>query len=543
MRIGRVAAAAPAAALAARVDEDVDVSGQRPRDVLPGQTAAAAVALELHHGGQRAVRVERARHPGVHRLAAEPREDHVLDEQLRHGSVGGGELGPSAGRARLLDRAEPERVEVGRLLHLRAESDQFGVGQVGDRHRSRFRRVFLNCASGGGVHLPSDGVGDIVAQRPRDRRQPPLPPACAAAVCDSGSMAAPARPTLDAIAREASVSLSTVSKVLNGRPGVSPSTRRRVEDLLHDSGYARRGVDAERGETVELVIENLASEWSVEVIRGVERVARENGLPWSSPRSATTTRSARSSITGVLRRKPVASRPAVLEPHRRPPPAAAHPEHPVRRRRPRGRPSGEDVPAIGATNWAGGLAATRHLLRSVIGASRAIGGPSDLMCSRARVAGYQAALQEAGIPVPREVGSGGFSREDGEREGRRLLGRGRDRPTAIVCANDMQALGVYDAAFALGLDVPRDLSVVGFDDAPSASWARPPLTTIRQPLQEMAEEATRLALRLRAGDAESTRWSWRPPWSSAARPHLRAQIGRPRKLRPHSPLDPLHGPR
>ncbi|MGN6761664.1 MAG: LacI family DNA-binding transcriptional regulator [Leifsonia sp.] len=73
-------------------------------------------------------------------------------------------------------------------------------------------------------------------------------------------MAPSTRPTLDAIAREASVSLSTVSKVLNGRPGVSPETRRRVEELLHESGYARPGLDADRGDTLELVIEKPATE-------------------------------------------------------------------------------------------------------------------------------------------------------------------------------------------------------------------------------------------------------------------------------------------
>ncbi|MGO4536642.1 LacI family DNA-binding transcriptional regulator [Leifsonia sp. 2MCAF36] len=316
-------------------------------------------------------------------------------------------------------------------------------------------------------------------------------------------MPAATRPTLEAIAREASVSLSTVSKVLNGRPGVSPSTRRRVEDLLHDSGYARRGVDAERGDTVELVIENLASEWSVEVIRGVERVARENGLAMVLSTIGDYHAVGDELITGVLRRKPVA---IVLQfsnltaDHRRQLRTRNIPFVVVD---PAGDPPA-DVPAIGATNWAGGLAATRHLVALGHRRIAAIGGPADLMCSRARLAGYHAALQEAGIPVPSAIGGGGFSREDGEREGRRLLG-GADRPTAIVCANDMQALGVYDAAFALGLEVPRDVSVVGFDDAPSASWARPPLTTIRQPLQEMAEEATRLALRLRAGEVESTR--------------------------------------
>jgi LacI family xylobiose transport system transcriptional regulator len=308
---------------------------------------------------------------------------------------------------------------------------------------------------------------------------------------------------LEAIAREASVSLSTVSKVLNGRPGVSAATRRRVEELLHDSGYARRGVDAERGETVELVIEDLASEWSVAVIRGVERVSRENGLALTLSTIGDYHAVGEELITGVLRRKPVA---IVLQfsnltaDHRRQLRTRNIPFVVVD---PAGDPP-PDVPAIGATNWAGGVAATRHLL--ALGHTRiaAIGGPADLLCSRARLAGYQSALQEAGVRVPGQARAAGFSREDGEREGRRLLS-GPDRPTAIVCGNDMQALGVCDAAFALGLDVPRDLSVVGFDDAPSASWARPPLTTVRQPLQEMAEEATRLALRLRAGDVENSR--------------------------------------
>lgn len=318
-------------------------------------------------------------------------------------------------------------------------------------------------------------------------------------------MTAPARPTLEAIAREASVSLSTVSKVLNGRPGVSTATRRRVEELLHDSGYARRGVDAERGDAVELVIEDLASEWSVEVIRGVERVTRESGLAMTLSTIGDYHAVGDGLITGVLRRKPVA---IVLQFSN----LTAEHRRQLRTRNipfvvvdPAGDPP-PDVPAIGATNWTGGVTATRHLLGLGHRRIAVIGGPEDLLCSRARVAGYQSALQEAGIPVdPGMFGSGGFSRADGEREALRLLQRGSERPTAIVCGNDMQALGVYDAAFALGLDVPGDLSVVGFDDAPSAAWARPPLTTIHQPLQEMAEEATRLALRLRAGEVDSTR--------------------------------------
>lgn len=312
------------------------------------------------------------------------------------------------------------------------------------------------------------------------------------------------RPTLAAIAREASVALSTVSKVLNGRPGVSADTRARVEELLHDSGYARRGLAPERGGLVELVVQDLASEWSVEIVRGVERVTRAAGLVLALSVLAEHHQSESEWIAGVLQRKPVA---VVLQF------ANLTAEH---RRQLRTRnipfvvvdPAGDpppDVPAIGATNWSGGVAATRHLLD--LGHTRiaVVSGPPDLMCSRARIAGYQSAMEEAGASAdPALAGAGQFTRQDGEREAIRLLSL-PERPTAVVAGNDLQALGICDAAFALGLDVPGDLSVVGFDDVPPSRWARPPLTTIRQPLQEMAEEATRLALRLREGDVESTR--------------------------------------
>ncbi|CAM5495215.1 LacI family DNA-binding transcriptional regulator [Leifsonia shinshuensis] len=316
--------------------------------------------------------------------------------------------------------------------------------------------------------------------------------------------AGPSRPTLDAIAQRAAVSLSTVSKVLNGRPGVSAPTRARVEELLHDSGYARRGALPERGGLVELVVADLLSEWSVEIIRGVERITREAGFVLALSALGDHLEPGGDWISGVLSRKPVA---VILQF------SNLTAEH---RQRLRTRnipfvvvdPAGDpppDVPAIGATNWAGGVTATRHLLDLGHERIAVVSGPPDLMCSRARVGGYQSALAEAGLPAdPALAGGGEFSRADGEREGRRLLDRA-DRPTAIVCGNDLQALGVMDAAFALGLDVPGDVSVVGFDDVAPASWARPALTTVRQPLQEMAEVATRTALRLRDGDLENTR--------------------------------------
>jgi LacI family xylobiose transport system transcriptional regulator len=157
---------------------------------------------------------------------------------------------------------------------------------------------------------------------------------------------------------------------------------------------------------------------------------------------------------------------------------------------------GADEPSIGATNWQGGLAATRHLVELGHRRIGAISGPSRMMCSRARVDGYRAALETAGVPFdPHLIKTGDFHHEAGYRLGLELLRR-PDRPTAIFAGNDLQAVGIYEAARELGLRIPEDLSVVGFDDVPVARWVGPPLTTVRQPLMEMGEAAARMVLGL-----------------------------------------------
>ena len=130
-----------------------------------------------------------------------------------------------------------------------------------------------------------------------------------------------------------------------------------------------------------------------------------------------------------------------------------------------------------------------------------IGGPPQMLCSRAREDGYRTALETAGLPVdPQLIRHGDFHVERAYEEGRALLSL-PDRPTAIFAGSDLQAFGLYEAARVLGLRVPDDLSVIGFDDLPMARWAWPPLTTIRQPLTEMAATATRIVL----GDDTQTR--------------------------------------
>jgi LacI family transcriptional regulator len=161
---------------------------------------------------------------------------------------------------------------------------------------------------------------------------------------------------------------------------------------------------------------------------------------------------------------------------------------------------GLDVPTIGATNWAGGLAATEHL--TSLGHRRIgfISGPPALLCSRARLDGYRAALEAAGIPMDEDLmRPGDFYHESGFTGTRDLMAL-PEPPTAIFAASDQMAFGVYEALRQRGLRVPDDVSVVGFDDLPEARWSSPPLTTVRQPLTEMGMLAARTVLRLARGE-------------------------------------------
>jgi LacI family transcriptional regulator len=151
-----------------------------------------------------------------------------------------------------------------------------------------------------------------------------------------------------------------------------------------------------------------------------------------------------------------------------------------------------ELASVGATNWAGGLAATEHLV--ALGHRRvgAISGPVDYLCSRARIDGYRSALERAGVGFdPALVRHGDFQHEGGFARGGELLDLATPL-TAIFAGSDQQAFGVYEAARQRGLRIPQDLSVVGFDDLPVARWVSPPLTTVRQPLAEMGRVAAQV---------------------------------------------------
>lgn len=304
----------------------------------------------------------------------------------------------------------------------------------------------------------------------------------------------PGSVTIAYIAESAGVSIPTVSKVINGRSGVSAQTRARIEELINQYGY--RKPTGNRTNIVELVFRELESMWAVEIIRGVERVARKSRVGVMVSEFGLHDSAAMSIDDTVGRRPQCVLSVAQLSPAERDqltskgiPFVVFDPIDELP----------DDVPFVGATNWRGGQAATRHLIKLGHRRIAMISGPDHPFC-RARLAGYLSALAEADLPAhPDLVVRTLLTREDGYAAARDLLSR-RDRPSAIFTANDLQALGVYQAARELGLSIPQDLSVVGFDDLPVVAWVDPPLTTVHQPLSEMAVAATELALALGRGE-------------------------------------------
>jgi DNA-binding LacI/PurR family transcriptional regulator len=310
--------------------------------------------------------------------------------------------------------------------------------------------------------------------------------------------------TIATIAERAGVSVPTVSKVLNGRDDVAPATRARVEKLLRQGGYQRRRSGTSPVPMIDLVFHELGSPWAMELIQGVEVAARDAGVEVVLSECGADRHPRQEWIDSVLTRQPAGIIMVFsdLAPDQRAQlDARAIPYVVVD-------PIGEDdgtLASVGSNNWSGGRLATNHLIQ--LGHSRiaAISGPIDTICARARMDGYSDAMRIAGLPADRAlVRTGDFSVGAGYAAGRDLLDR-PDRPTAIFAGSDLQALGVMRAARELGLEVPRDLSVVGYDDLPLSEWVWPTLTTIEQPLYEMAVQATRLVLALSHGEEPISR--------------------------------------
>ncbi|THV29557.1 LacI family DNA-binding transcriptional regulator [Glycomyces paridis] len=306
--------------------------------------------------------------------------------------------------------------------------------------------------------------------------------------------------TIAQLAALAGVSTATVSKVVNGRSDVAAATRELIEELIRSRGYRRQRRPAKSAALIDVLFHELRGLYAIEILNGVQEVAREHRLGVVVSELGGRHVPGRDWVEEVLARRPVGvvSVYSGLEPDQTE--RLYSRDIPLVQLDPTGDPD-HGAPSVGSGNWNGGLSATRHLIGLGHRRIGVVAGPGDMEAARARLDGHRAALDLAGIrPDPALERHGDFNIATGRDLALELL-RLDDPPTAVIAGNDGTALGVYHAAAALGVRVPADLSVVGFDDLPKAKWMIPPLTTVRQPLKDMGAAAARMVVGLAAGEA------------------------------------------
>jgi LacI family transcriptional regulator len=306
------------------------------------------------------------------------------------------------------------------------------------------------------------------------------------------------RATIVDVARDAGVSTATVSRVLNGGTGVSPRTRAVVLAAIEQHGLTarrRRAKDRTPPGVVAVRCPYVLDDYFGAILSTVARTLRQRGKTLML--SVEALEGDESSLPELLRPEMTDGALLILPPE----PgevlaglrASGYPFVVVDQRA--SLPPG--IAAVSAAHLAGARLATEHLLR--LGHTRiaAIAGPRNWIAAEDRLLGYRTALAASGRLAPGEL-----VREAGEPTVAHGLAAARDLialpepPTAIVAFNDKVAIGAMDAAAERGLRVPGDLSVVGFDDLELSRVVTPRLTTVRQPLEEMARMGAELLLRL-----------------------------------------------
>ena len=310
----------------------------------------------------------------------------------------------------------------------------------------------------------------------------------------------PDRVTIAQVAEEAGVSAMTVSNVLNGKPGASDETRRRVTEVAERLGYqanfSARSLKAGRSGLIGVLTLDLTTQYSLEIVRGIadELAAAERELLINATYQDGIREMeridflSRGLVDGVLMVAPVLD-PETVELVRRKnfPCVVIDP-----------RDQDVSLPRVIVDNYEGMRRGAEHLL--ALGHTRIgyIRGESDMDSSSIRFQGFQDALALAGVEMdPRLVADCDFTYTHGFQAASAMIAE--HRPTAIAAGADLIALGAVDAARALGLSVPDEFSVLGFDDLPQAAQSFPGLTTVRQPLHDMGQTAARALLSLLDG--------------------------------------------
>lgn len=312
-------------------------------------------------------------------------------------------------------------------------------------------------------------------------------------------MPPPAVSTLKDVAKEAGVSIATVSRFLNGTANLTGPTRASVKRAIDALDFrpnrvARRlRISGGRALLIGLVVPDLRNPFFADVARGVETTAQRWGsavIVGHSDESPELERMyldllGSESVDGIILPtvQPGLLTLADLAP-------AGIPVVCIDRR-----PGGVRVDTVVSDNEAGARAATEHLLG--LGHVRIgfVGGRPAISTSRERLAGFRQALATAGVAVDEALVTEGDSRQSGGHDRAGALLDLREPPTALVVGNNLMTLGALEAVRERGLDVPGDVAVVGYDDMPWAAAFNPPLTCVSQPGFEMGQRAAELLMR------------------------------------------------
>jgi LacI family transcriptional regulator len=306
------------------------------------------------------------------------------------------------------------------------------------------------------------------------------------------------RVTMREVATEAGVSVSTVSKVINGRYGVASETFQHVTDVITRLGYevslVARSLRNHQTNVIGVLVADFEP-FSTEVLKGAADAIRDTGfelVAYSAgghiDEHVGWERRYLSRLMGTLVDGAVLVTPTVTDVSYDGPIVAVDPHT-----------GPSSLPTVAADNLQGARLAVEHLLG--LGHTRIgmITGRPDLVSARLREQGYREALAAAGVPIDAALlRHGAFEPEPARDAARELLSL-PEPPTAIFAANDLSALATLEVATELNLDVPGQLSVVGFDNIPESALAHPPLTTVRQPIRQMGKDAMAMLISLIAG--------------------------------------------
>ena len=312
--------------------------------------------------------------------------------------------------------------------------------------------------------------------------------------------------TIKDVAREARVSVASVSRALNGHSNVTDGTRDRIlhaaERLRYVPHASARSLITRRTHTIGALLPDLHGEFFSELIRGIDLAARARGLHLLVSSShgdaravAAASRAMQGRVDGMLVMSPHVDANYERDdlPHHVPvvlinaPPSNAH------------------HPTLNVDNFGGAFAMVRHLLGRGHRRIAMIAGPERNFDAAERLRGYREAMAKYAPTVTPLTFSGDFTEESGYAAGKRLLAQ-KVHPQAVFAANDIMAVGCLYAFNEAGFRVPQDIALAGFDDVPIARFVSPPLTTVRARIADLGRNALEnLALLLETPDAEQSR--------------------------------------